>query len=79
MILYSPKSWLWRVAVAGVNVVILSAAREHVGSYWKGKAKIPLPGMSEHNEAITRTQETRLNSLYLAGSWVLAGVLGFLV
>lgn len=52
--------------------------RDHVGAFWKGKAKVPLPKMGEYNEAISKTQEVRLNMLYLAGSWVAAGVLALI-
>jgi len=55
--------------VAG-NVAALLAAREHVGAFWRRKAKVPLPGVGEYNEAISKTQEVRLSMAYMAASWV---------
>jgi len=49
-----------------------------VGGFWKGKAKVPLPKMSEYNEAISNTQEIRQNMGYLAASWVVAGALALI-
>jgi hypothetical protein len=63
---------------AGLNVAALVAAREHVGNFWEGGLKVPGPGMGLYNEAWSKTQEVRLNMLYLGGSWALAGVIGLL-
>ena len=57
------------------NLAALGAARKHVGDFWSGKAKMPLPGTGDYNVAITKTQEVRLNMSYLAASWVACGVL----
>jgi len=65
--------------VAAINVGALGAARAHVGSFWKGKKKVPLPGMSENNEAIGDTLEVRLNMLYLIGSWLGVALLRLVV
>ncbi|RDW61556.1 hypothetical protein BP5796_11448 [Coleophoma crateriformis] len=67
-----------KLAVAAVNVAALIAARKHVGDFWAGKAKVPVPGVGSYNEAISKTQEVRLNMLYLIGSWTLCGLLGLL-
>ena len=64
------------LAIALANIAALFAARAHVGNFWNGKAKIPLPGAGEYNEAITRTQQLRLNMAYLASTWSMcAGLL----
>jgi hypothetical protein len=34
--------------------------------------------MSEYNEAISKTQEVRLNMAYLAASWVVSGALALI-
>jgi len=60
-----------------VNIGVLAFAIQHVGNYWKGKAKIPLPGVGEYNEAISKTQEARLNMYYLAASWGALVLLSF--
>jgi len=52
-----------------VNIGALGFATQHVGDHWRGKAKIPLPGVGAYNEAISKTQEARLNMHYLAASW----------
>lgn len=62
--------------VAGGNLIILGIAREHVGEFWKRKFKLPIPGLGKQNEATGKTQEVRLNMLFLMGSWVGVGVLG---
>lgn len=64
-----------KLAIAGANGLVLMAAREHVGSYWKSKVRMPLPGTGDYNEAISKTQEARLNMAYLAAGWVASGVL----
>lgn len=63
------------LGVAVVNIGVLVAARAHVGNFWKGKAKIPLPGVGDYNDAISKTQEIRFNSAYLAASWGVTGLL----
>jgi hypothetical protein len=73
---------VWIVAALGMasaNVVALELARRHVGAFWKGKAKVPLPGVGEYNEAIGKTQEVKLNMAYLIASWAAVGVLRLLV
>lgn len=35
--------------------------------------KVPLPGVGGYNDAISLTQEARLNMAYLMGSWVVVG------
>ena len=64
---------------AGVNIAALELARQHVGAFWKGKAKVPLPGVGDYNDAISRTQEVKLNMAYLVASWVAVGVLGLVL
>lgn len=63
------------IAAAVINIGALVAARSHVGDFWKGKTKIPLPGVGDYNDAISITQEIRMNSAYLATSWVATGIL----
>ena len=65
--------------VEGTNVAVLEMARRHVGAFWKGKAKMPLPGVGEYNDAITKTQEVKLNMAYLGVSWAAVGVLGLIL
>jgi hypothetical protein len=48
-------------------------ARRHFGAFWKGKAKMALPGMGENNDAITRMQELKLNIAYLVAGWAVVG------
>jgi hypothetical protein len=64
--------------IAVANVVVLVVVWDHVGGFWKGKAMVPLPKISEYNEAISKTQEARLNMAYLAASWVVAGGLALI-
>ena len=59
--------------VAGLNLLALVAARSHVGDFWKQKARVPLPGVGDYNEATKNTQEVRLNMMYLIASWFVAG------
>ncbi|CZR63757.1 uncharacterized protein PAC_13654 [Phialocephala subalpina] len=66
------------LAVTGLNIAALIAAREHVGNFWKRKAKIPLPKTGDYNEAIGKTQEIRLNMTYLIASWAALGLLGLI-
>jgi hypothetical protein len=54
-------------------------AAEHVGGFWRGKAKIPLPGVGSYNEAIGKTNEVRLNMQTLAASWIVVGLLGLVL
>ncbi|KAE9365164.1 hypothetical protein N431DRAFT_549443 [Stipitochalara longipes BDJ] len=67
------------ILVAGANVAVLELARQHVDAFWKGKAKVPLPGVGEYNDAISKTQEVKLNMAYLVASWVAVGVLGLVL
>ena len=67
------------LAVAGTNVAVLEMARRHVSRFWKDKAKMPLPGVGDYNDAITKTQEVKLNMAYLAVSWAAVGVLGLIL
>ena len=68
-----------KLAVAGVNVAALGAAREHVSSYWKSKVRVPLPGTGDYNEAISKTTEVRLNMLYLIMGWGVSAVVGLIL
>lgn len=68
-----------KLALAGVNVAALSAAWQHVGSFWKRKAKLPLPKTGEYNEAIGKTQEIHLNITYLIASWIALAFLGLML
>ncbi len=72
-------SALVKIAIAAVNIAVLFAAREHVGDFWTGKMKIPLPKVGDYNDATTVTQEVRLNMVYLMGSWIGVGFLGLVV
>jgi hypothetical protein len=67
------------LGIAGANVVVLELARRHLSAFWEGKAKVPLPGVGEYNEAIGKTQEMKLNMAYLIASWATVGVLRLLV
>lgn len=69
----SPLPKFTELSVAALNVLVLVAARTHVGNFWKGKAKIPLPGVGDYNEAITKTQQVRLYMAYLSAGWILSG------
>lgn len=77
MLLLSTKTSL-KLGLPILNIAVLSAARAHVGEFWAGKAKIPMPGVGDYNDAITITQITRLNALYLIFSWVAVGMLEFI-
>ena len=77
MMVYSGK--FVGVAVALANIGVLIAAREHVGNFWRGKTKLPIPGVGDYNEAIGKTNEVRLNMLYLVASWIAVGLLGVVV
>jgi len=72
--LYSSASAFIKIAVAGANIAVLGLVRQHVGRFWKGKARLALPGAGDYNEATKMTQEVRLNMAYLMASWALAGV-----
>jgi hypothetical protein len=74
-LLHESSSRYTGIIFACANVAALVAARVHVGNFWKGKAKVPLPGAGDYNEAITQTQTIRLNLAYLASSWGLCAVL----
>ncbi|PMD13409.1 hypothetical protein NA56DRAFT_612084 [Hyaloscypha hepaticicola] len=65
--------------VVGTNVAVLEMARQHVSAFWKDKAKMPLPGVGEYNDAITKTQEVKLNMAYLIASWAGVGVLSLVL
>ncbi|KAH8599287.1 hypothetical protein B0O99DRAFT_613474 [Bisporella sp. PMI_857] len=67
-----------QLALAALNVAALVAARWHVGDFWRGKAKIPLPGVGDYNEAISTTQETRLNMPFLMGGWGVIALLSLI-
>ena len=67
------------LAVAGTNVAVLEMARRHVSKFWEGKAKMPLPGVGDYNDAITKTQEVKLNMAYLAVSWAAVGLLSLVL
>jgi hypothetical protein len=61
------------------NVAALLAAREHVGTFWRRKAKVPLPGVGDYNEAISKTQEIRLSMAYMSVSWAVIGGLSLIL
>ncbi|QSZ32103.1 hypothetical protein DSL72_001672 [Monilinia vaccinii-corymbosi] len=65
-------------ALSTVNLAILLVTREYVGDFWRGKAKVPIPGTGDLNDAIGLTNEVGENQLFLAVSWVAYGVLGLL-
>ncbi|KAF7877378.1 hypothetical protein EAF04_001058 [Stromatinia cepivora] len=65
-------------ALSTVNLAVLLVTREYVGDFWKSKAKMPIPGTGDFNDAIGLTNEVRENQLFLAMSWVLYGVVGLL-
>ncbi|KAG0646211.1 hypothetical protein D0Z07_8416 [Hyphodiscus hymeniophilus] len=77
--IFSSPSVLPRLVIAVGNIAALLAAREHVGAFWKGKAKVPLPGVGDYNDAISITQETRLNMAYMAAGWTVLGALSMLI
>lgn len=66
------------LGITAVNVAVLVAARQYVGGFWKGAAKIPLPGAGKYNHAVGDTQEIRLNMAYLMAAWIGSGVLSLL-
>jgi hypothetical protein len=68
-----------KIALAGTNVLALESARRYVGSQWKGRAKMPLPGMADFNEATTKTQEVRMNMAALALSWIGIGAVSLVL
>ncbi|TVY13821.1 hypothetical protein LARI1_G008551 [Lachnellula arida] len=74
-LVFASGSKFWGAFLALANVAVLVLVRDHVGRFWKGAAKIPAPKMGEYSEAVSKTQEVRLNMAYLAASWVVAGVL----
>ncbi|KAK0105299.1 hypothetical protein ONS96_004695 [Cadophora gregata f. sp. sojae] len=49
--------------IAGVNLLVLVAARKHVGDFWKQKARVPLPGVGDYNEATKNTQESATRAI----------------
>lgn len=69
LIVYFSPSSIGKVVVAGVNLAALDGARRHVGEFWNGKKKVPLPDVGDYNEATTKTQDVRLNMVYLIFSW----------
>lgn len=68
-----------KIGTVGANIAVLEMARRHVGAFWKGKAKIPLPGVGDYNEAIGKTQEVKLNMAYMVVGWGVIGVLGLII
>jgi len=78
-LVFGSPSTLPRVVVVAGNVAALLAAREHVGDFWRRKAKVPLPGIGDYNEAISKTQEVRLSMAYMAASWVAISGLSLLL
>jgi hypothetical protein len=65
------------LVVSSLNAALLMGAVKHIGGFWGGKAKIPLPTVGDYNDAVGITQDVKLNMTYLVGSWALVGVLGF--
>jgi hypothetical protein len=79
LIFKDDQAWLMKIALAGANVLALESARRYVGSQWKGRAKMPLPGMADFNEATTKTQEVRMNMAALALSWIGIGAVSLVL
>ncbi|TVY41382.1 Cluster 41 polyketide synthase [Lachnellula subtilissima] len=77
-LVFASGSKFWDAVIAVAHVAVLAVVRDHVGGFWKGKAKIPAPKLGEYNEAISMTQEVRSNMAYLAASRVVAGVLALI-
>jgi hypothetical protein len=61
------------VRICIINTILLGAARRRVSDFWSRKAKIPLPGVRDYNEAIGETQEVKFNMAFLVASWVAVG------
>lgn len=78
-LIFASKSKFWGALIPLANVAVLLAVRDHVGKFWKKKAKVPLPKMGEFNEAISVTQEVRLNMMYLILSWGVVGTLALVL
>ena len=74
-LVFSSPSILNRFLAIGGNAAALLAASQHVGAFWRRKAKIPLPGVGDYNEAISKTHQVRLNMVYMAAGWVGLGIL----
>lgn len=71
-------SSLWIELVLGsINVAASLSARVHIRNFWRGKAKVPF--VKNFNNAITTTAEIRKQLAYLAGSWIVTGLLGLWV
>jgi hypothetical protein len=49
------------VRICIINTILLEATRRRVSDFWSRKAKIPLPGVGDYNEAIWETQEVKFN------------------
>ena len=79
ILIFTTKSTLVELVVTGANLAALVFARQHVGQFWEGKMKVPVPGTGDYNAAITKTQEVRLNMMYLAVSWGVCGLLALVV
>jgi hypothetical protein len=62
----SPSS-IGKVVLRGVNMAALEG---HIGEFWKGKKKVPLPDVGDYNETTMKTQDVRLNMAYLIFSWI---------
>lgn len=53
---------------------MLLAAHKHVGDFWARKAKIPLPGVGDYNDAVGMTNRERGNLMDLVASWAVVAV-----
>jgi hypothetical protein len=73
------QAWWIKIALAGANAAALESVRRYVGSQWKGRAKMPLPWMGDFNEAMTKTQEVRMNMAALALSWIGIGAVSLVL
>jgi len=52
-------------------------AHTHIYNFWRGKAKVPLPGMNDFNSSITLTNQMSTTLACLAGSWALSALVLF--
>ncbi|KAL3419884.1 hypothetical protein PVAG01_08383 [Phlyctema vagabunda] len=73
-LIFSNKSKSSELVTMAINLAVLTLARQYIGNFWDGKAKVPLPGVGKFNDAISMTKEVRLNMLYLAGTWLASGL-----
>jgi hypothetical protein len=77
--LTSSVSHPYTPAITLVNIAALAAAGIHAGNFWNHKAKIPLPGVGDYNDAITLTERQVMNLRVVVVGWVGSFVLGMFV